>query len=83
MHANIQAICSGTFVIQTSHMACSYEKKKIKHGKTYGIVNTDMVCKQLQNWKIYVFAVNVFLLITNALACHLLQCSAHVTCCLF
>lgn len=42
-----------------------------------------MVCKQLQNWKIYVFAVNVFLLMTNALACHLLQCSAHVTCYLF
>lgn len=33
MHANIQAICSGTFVIQTSHMACS-DEKKIKHGKT-------------------------------------------------
>lgn len=29
-----------------------------------------------------VFDVNVFLLITNALACHL-QCSAHVTCYLF
>lgn len=27
MHANIQAICSGTFVIQTSHMACNDEKK--------------------------------------------------------
>lgn len=46
-------------------------------------MNTDMVCKQLQNWKIYVFAVNVFLLTTNALACHLLQCYAHVTCHLF
>lgn len=27
MHANIQAICSGTFVIQTSHMACNDKKK--------------------------------------------------------
>lgn len=40
MHANIQAICSGTFVIQTSHMACNDEKiikkkkKKVQHGKT-------------------------------------------------
>lgn len=40
------------------------------------------VCKQLQNWKKKknVFAVSVFLQITNALACHLLQCSAHATC---
>lgn len=42
MHANIQAICSGTFVIQTSHMACSDDMKQTlkiirncKHG--YGL----------------------------------------------
>ena len=40
------------------------------------IVNTVVVCKRLQR-RIYVLTRNVFLLIPNALACHLLQCSAH------
>lgn len=35
MHANIQAICSGTFVTQTSHMACNdKEEKKKKKSNT-------------------------------------------------
>lgn len=35
MHANIQAICSGTFVIQTSHMACNdKEERKKKKNQT-------------------------------------------------
>lgn len=39
MHANIQAICSGTFVIQTSHMACDEEKRnmKKKYKNGYGL----------------------------------------------
>lgn len=42
MHANIQAICSGTFVIQTSHMACNDEKNQtwkniINCGHGYGL----------------------------------------------
>lgn len=49
MHANIQAICSGTFVIQTSHKACNVDKSK--HGKTLQIVNKKKVCKQFQNEK--------------------------------
>lgn len=34
MHANIQAICSGTFVIQTSHMACNDKEEKKKRKKS-------------------------------------------------
>lgn len=85
MHANIQAICSGTFVIQTSHMACNNgkkKKKKIKHGKHNKLWTQIWFVNNFKTGT-YVFAVDVFLLITNALACHLLQCSAHITCYLF
>lgn len=44
MHANIQAICSGTFVIQT-HMACHKKvEKRGKKGEEEEIVKTDFVC---------------------------------------